>query len=190
MYRLVRSVRSSPRISVLLLGVLVTTACTLIGCGNLTPSVSAGDHGNRGRVELASTRRAPRVQHQVDKQLFSAAAVARLTMIARTLAAGNGDRAPTSVTAVVTSGAKAMRSATPGSNQRSFDGVAVYLITMVGKFKGYGFRTPPGVPTPTGGVLSIIVNERTFWIMAMGLNPKQSAIKPTSLGRSIVLHWK
>jgi hypothetical protein len=122
--------------------------------------------------------------------VFSAAAVARLRVIARNLAADNGNRAPTSVTAVITSGAKAMRSATPGGNERSFDGVTVYLITMVGKFKGYGFRTPPGVATPTGTVLSIIINERTFRIMAMSLNPKQSAIKPTSLGRSIVLHWK
>jgi hypothetical protein len=122
--------------------------------------------------------------------VFSKAAVARITEISRTLAADNGDRAPTSVTAVVTSGAKAMRSATPGSNERSFDRVGVYLITMAGKFKGYGFRIPPGAATPTGTVLSIIVNERTFRIMAMGLNRKQSAIKPSSLGRLIVLHWK
>jgi hypothetical protein len=189
MYRLVQSVRGSSRISVLLLAVVVTIVFTLLAAA-FTPSASAGNHGKRGHPELASTKRAPRVQRQVDKQVFSATAVARLRMISRTLAADNGDRAPMSVTAVVTSGAKAMRSATPGSNERSFDGVTVYLITMVGNFKGYGFRTPPGAATPTGTVLSIIVNERTFRIMAMSLNPKQSAIKPTSLGRSIVLHWK
>lgn len=61
-------------------------------------------------------------------------AIGRLTAMACRASTINGDRAPAWITAVVTTRAKALTSATPGDYVPSSAHVKVFLITMRGHF--------------------------------------------------------
>jgi hypothetical protein len=111
-----------------------------------------------------------------------AAAVPRLNAIAASFARENGGSRPDWVSAVITTHAKALDSATPGDQERAEAGTIVYLITMKGSFKAYGASVPPGAPIPTGTYLSVVVSSRTFAIMDWGLSPKAPPVSPASLG--------
>lgn len=128
-------------------------------------------------------------RHRGDSQAINSAAAVRLRAIARNLAAVNGDAVPVSVSAVATSGNSAMRLATPGSFERTFASQSVFLITMVGKFKGYGLRVPANTAIPAGRFLYVIVSTKTYRVMAMSLG-KASAVNPATIGRSVALTWK
>ena len=131
----------------------------------------------------------PANQRSLASQPFTSVELSRLDTIAHALAAGDGDRVPSSVSVVRTIHSQAMRSATPGDKWSKVASDPVYLITMVGNFKGYTFRLPPGAKAPTGRFISIIINAKTWWIMDMGLSRTAPPVSPGSLGHEVMLTW-
>jgi hypothetical protein len=111
-----------------------------------------------------------------------ASAISQLRVLASRAAKGNGDAAPEWVTAVLTTHAKALTSATPGDLVPDAGQVSVYLVTMRGHFTAYGASPPPGAALPTGEYLSIVVDARTFQVLDLGLSPAPPPVSPASLG--------
>jgi hypothetical protein len=111
-----------------------------------------------------------------------AAAISRLTMIGSRVAKANGDSAPLRMTAVLTTHAKALTSATPGGFVPGAGGVLVFLVTMQGHFAANAAPGPPGAAAPTGRYLSIVVDARTFRVLDFGLSPNPPPVSPASLG--------
>ncbi len=110
-----------------------------------------------------------------------ASAIPRLTVIASRAAKANGDAAPLWMTAVLTTHAKALTSATPGDFVPGADGVRVFLITMRGHFVASAAPGPPGAAAPTGRYLSLVVDAKTFQVLDFGLSPKPPPVSPASL---------
>jgi hypothetical protein len=109
-------------------------------------------------------------------------AVARLTAIAKRAARINGDRHPVWATAVLTTHAKALRSATPGdfvSNRRH---TPVYLVTIHGRFICNTCSGPPGGKAPRGTYISLVLDTKKFGGMDYGISPKPPPVPPASLG--------
>jgi hypothetical protein len=117
-----------------------------------------------------------------------ASAIPRLTAIARHVAKANGDAEPAWVTAVLTTHAKALTSATPGDFVPGTEKAKVYLITMQGHFVANDVPGPPGAAAPTGRYISVVVNARTFDGMDFGINPNPPPVSPASLGPVTFLH--
>ncbi len=111
-----------------------------------------------------------------------ASAVPQLTMIASRAAKADGDPAPSQVTAVLTTHAKALTSATPGDFVPGSGGVRVFLVTMRGHFVAYDASVPPGAAAPAGRYLSLVVDAKTFQVLDLGLGPKPPPVPPASLG--------
>jgi hypothetical protein len=111
-----------------------------------------------------------------------AAAISRLTVIGSRVAKANGDSAPLWMTAVLTTHAKALTSATPGDFVPGAGGVLVFLVTMQGHFAANAAPGPPGAAAPTGRYLSIVVDARTFQVLDFGLSPNPPPVWPASLG--------
>ncbi len=111
-----------------------------------------------------------------------ATAVPRLTAIAASVARSDGDPAPSQVTAVLTTHAKALTSATPGDLVPGSGGVRVFLLTMQGRFTATDATGPPGSKAPTGRYLSLVVDAATFQVTDFGLSPKPPPVSPASLG--------
>jgi len=109
-------------------------------------------------------------------------AMARLTAVAGRAAEANGDASPQWMTAVLTTHAKALTSATPGDIVPGTDGGRVYLVTMHGHFTAYGSSPPPGAALPTGEYLSIVVDAATFQVLDFGLSHAPPPVPPASLG--------
>jgi hypothetical protein len=80
-----------------------------------------------------------------------ASAIGRLTAIAHRAAAINGDPAPGWITAVITTHAKALTSATPGDYVPGSAHVKVFLITMRGHFTAKEATVPPRARTAALG---------------------------------------
>lgn len=111
-----------------------------------------------------------------------ASAIGRLTAIAHRAAARNGDPKPTWITAVATTRAKALTSATPGDYVPGSARVKVYLITMCGHFTAGDASIPPGAKAPSGRYLSLVIDARTFRGLDFGIGPKPPPVAPASLG--------
>jgi hypothetical protein len=111
-----------------------------------------------------------------------ASAIGRLTAMARHAAAINGDPAPAWITAVLTTRAKALTSATPGDYVPGSGHVAVFLITMSGHFTATGASRPPGAKAPSGRYLSLVIDARTFQSLDFGIGPNPPPVPPASLG--------
>ena len=109
-------------------------------------------------------------------------AVPRLTAIAERAARLNGDPHPVSITAVLTTHAKALTSATPGDSIPGADGIPVYLVTIRGHFVCNTCTGPPGSKAPTGTYISLVVDAKTFTGLDFGLSPKPPPVAPASLG--------
>jgi hypothetical protein len=109
-------------------------------------------------------------------------AIGRLQAIADNFAKINGDSSPVSISAVTTTHAKALTSATPGDRVSYQVGAMVYLITLTGNFKGYGASVPPGAAIPTGRYLSVVIDARTFSVLDWGLSPNKPPVSPAQLG--------
>ncbi len=109
------------------------------------------------------------------------AAVPRLTGLAGRAAKAAGDAAPSWMTAVLTTHARALTSATPGDFIPGAGSVRVFLITLRGHFTANG-SGPPGAAAPTGRYLSLVVDARTFRVLDSGLSPKPPPVSPASLG--------
>jgi hypothetical protein len=110
-----------------------------------------------------------------------APAIPRLTLIASRAAKASGDSAPSRITAVLTTHAKALTSATPGDFVPGTGAIRVFLITMRGHFVANGSR-PPRAAAPTGSYLSLVVDARTFRVLDFGLGPRPPQVSPASLG--------
>jgi hypothetical protein len=111
-----------------------------------------------------------------------ASAVARLTVIADRVAKADGDPHPSWATAVLTTHAKALTSATPGDFVPGSGGVPVFLVTMRGRFVAYDASVPSGAALPTGTYLSLVVDAKTFQELDFGLSPKAPPVSPADLG--------
>jgi hypothetical protein len=111
-----------------------------------------------------------------------ATAVSQLTAAARRAATANGDPAPKWATAVVTTRAKALTSATPGDSIPGAAGTQVFLVTILGRFTAYDSSPPSGGALPTGRYLSLVVDARTFQVLDTGLSAKPPPVAPASLG--------
>jgi hypothetical protein len=111
-----------------------------------------------------------------------ASAISRLTAIASRAAKASGDSAPTWATAVLTTHAKALTSATPGDLIPGADGTLVFLVAMRGHFVANAAPRPPGAAAPTGTYLSVVVDARTFRVLDYGLSPKPPPVSSASLG--------
>jgi len=109
-------------------------------------------------------------------------AIARLTAIARRAAAVNGDSHPEWITAVLTTRAKALTSATPGDYVPGSARVRVFLITMRGHFTAIGGPGPPGAKAPAGRYVSLVISARTFQGLDFGISPGPPPVPPGSLG--------
>lgn len=111
-----------------------------------------------------------------------ASAIGRLTAIAHRAAVRNGDPGPAWITAVATTRAKALTSATPGDYVPGSARVKVYLITMCGHFTAVDASIPPGAKAPSGRYLSLVIDARTFRGLDFGIGPKPPPVAPASLG--------
>jgi hypothetical protein len=111
-----------------------------------------------------------------------ASAVPMLTAIAASVARSDGDPTPSQVTAVLTTHAKALTSATPGDLVPGSGGVRVFLLTMQGRFTATDATRPPGSKAPTGRYLSLVVDAANFQVTDFGLSPKPPPVSPASLG--------
>jgi hypothetical protein len=109
-------------------------------------------------------------------------AVSRLIKIAKRAARLNGDRHPLWATAVLTTHDKALLSATPGDTVSNRRHVAVYLVTIRGRFVCNLCSRPSGAKAPRGRYISIVLDAKTFNGMDDGLSPKRPPVAPASLG--------
>lgn len=109
-------------------------------------------------------------------------ALARLTQIAQRAATINGDPHPAWITAVETTHAKALTSATPGDYDPGTGRITVFLITMRGHFIAREVSVPAGAKAPTGRYLSLVIDAKTFRGLDFGLSPKPPPVSPASLG--------
>lgn len=112
-----------------------------------------------------------------------ASAVPQLTTLARRAARANGDPAPVWATAVLTTRAKALTSATPGDSVPGDTRTQVFLVTMLGRFTAYDSSPPAGAALPTGRYLSVVVDARTLVVLDIGLSTKPPPVAPVSLGQ-------
>jgi hypothetical protein len=109
-------------------------------------------------------------------------AVARLTAIAHRAATISGDPRPVWITAVETTHAKALTSATPGDYDQGSGRITVFLITMRGHFTAREASMPPGAKAPTGQYLSLVIGAKTFRGLDSGIGHKPPPVSPASLG--------
>ena len=134
---------------------LIAAALTVAGCGGAT---------------AATGRPVPR------------SVVPHLTAIAERAARLNGDRHPAWATAVLTTHARALRSATPGDYVPNRHGVPVYLVTIRGQFVCNTCTGPSGAKAPRGAYISLVIDAQTFNGMDFGISPKPPPVLPASLG--------
>jgi hypothetical protein len=116
-----------------------------------------------------------------------ASAISRLTALASRTATDNGDSTPSWVTAVFTTRAKALTSASPDEYIPGSGHVLVFLVTMKGRFMDTDSFGPPGSAVPTGRYLSLVVDAKTFRVLDYGLSGKPPRVSPASLGPVTVL---
>jgi hypothetical protein len=116
-----------------------------------------------------------------------AQAIGRLTAIAHRAATINGDPHPAWVTAVLTTRAKALTSATPGDYVPGSAHIKVFLITMRGRFIAREASVPPGAKAPAGRYLSLVIDAKTFRGLDFGISPEPPPVPPASLGPVIYL---
>lgn len=84
-------------------------------------------------------------------------------------------------TAVVTTHAKALTSATPGDTTPGAKTI-VYLVTIKGRFVCGLCSGPPGSHAPTGTYLSLVIDAKTFKGTDFGIGPKPPPVSPARFG--------
>jgi len=114
-------------------------------------------------------------------QPVPALAVHRLTAIADRAVTLNGGHPVAWATAVVTTHAKALTSATPGDTTPGAKAI-VYLVTIKGHFVCHLCSGPPGGHAPTGTYLSLVINAKTFEGTDSGIGPKPPPVPPARFG--------
>lgn len=81
------------------------------------------------------------------------------------------DPHPVWVTAVLTTHAQALTSATPGDFIPGADGTPVYLVTIRGEFVCDTCTGPAGSKATSGTYISLVVDARTFTGLDFGMSP-------------------
>lgn len=114
-------------------------------------------------------------------QPVPASAVHRLTAIADRAVTLNGGYPVEWATAVVTTHAKALASATPGDATPGAKAI-VYLVTIKGHFVCSLCSVPPGGHAPAGTYLSLVIDTRTFEGTDSGIGPKPPPVPPARFG--------
>jgi hypothetical protein len=110
-----------------------------------------------------------------------ASAVHRLTAIADRAVTLNGGHPVAWATAVVTTHAKALTSATPGDTAPGGKAI-VYLVTIKGHFVCDLCSVPPGGHAPAGAYVSIVINAKTFAGTDSGIAPMPPPVPPARFG--------
>jgi hypothetical protein len=118
----------------------------------------------------------------VPGQPVPAAAVHRLTAIVNRAVTVNDGHAVAWASAVVTTHAKALTSATPGDFVPNDEKTVVYLVTVKGHFVARAVSVPPGAHAPTGTYMSLVINAKTFAGLDFGLGTKPPPVAPASFG--------
>jgi hypothetical protein len=93
----------------------------------------------------------------------------------------NGGHPVAWATAVATTQAKALTSATPGDTTPGGK-IVVYLVTIKGHFVCNLCSGPPGGRAPTGTYLSIVIEAKNFRGTGAGISPKAPPVSPSQLG--------
>ena len=93
----------------------------------------------------------------------------------------NGGHPVAWATAVDTTHAKALTSATPGDTTPGGKAV-VYLVTIKGHFVCGLCSVPPGAQAPTGTYMSLVINAKTFEATDSGISPKPPPVLPAHFG--------
>lgn len=117
----------------------------------------------------------------VPGQPVPASAIHRLTAIASGAARVNGGHPVAWATAVVTTLAKALTSATPGDTTPGGKAI-VYLVTIKGHFVCNACSGPPGARAPVGTYISMVIIAKNFRGTAFSLGPKPPAVPPAQFG--------
>jgi hypothetical protein len=93
----------------------------------------------------------------------------------------NGGHPVAWATAVVTTEAKALTSATPGDTVPG-GRATVYLVTIKGHFVCNACSGPSGARAPTGTYMSMTFNTKNFVGIDFGLSPRPPRVSPARLG--------
>jgi hypothetical protein len=148
-----------------LAGVLALLAAA--GCGSASAPAVASGH----RPKVAEPGRP-----------VPARAIRRLTAIADRTVTIDGGHPVAWATAVVTTRAKALTSATPGDFIPNDGKTVVYLVTIKGHFVCDLCTGPRGSRVPAGTYLSLVVDAKTFDGTDFGLGPKPPPVASASFG--------
>jgi hypothetical protein len=118
----------------------------------------------------------------VPGQPVPVSAVRRLAAIADRSVTMDGGHPVAWATAVVTTRAKALTSATPGDLIPHDNKTVVYLVTIKGRFVDNAYSGPPGSHAPTGTYVSLVISARTFEGTDFGISHRSPPVPPASLG--------
>jgi hypothetical protein len=113
-----------------------------------------------------------------------ASVIGRLTAIAHRAATINGDPAPAWITAVMTTHAKALTSATPGDYVPGSAHVKVFLITMRGHFTAGEASVPPGAKRRPAGTCPWSSTPRPSRALTSASAPTRRQFHPPASDRS------
>jgi hypothetical protein len=112
-----------------------------------------------------------------------ASAIPALSTAMLQLARQSGDGNPSSISAVSTTRAEALRDATPGDMVPGSAGQPAYLVVITGNFKLDNAPVPRGAHLPTGRYLAVTVNPATFQVMDLGLSNHKPPVPLRSYGQ-------
>lgn len=158
------------RFTLFLLGLVPVLAA--VACGSASGTTAATDQRQQRQQRPAVAEPGRPVP---------ASAVHRLTAIASRAVKSNGVHPVAWATAVVTTHAKALGSATPGDTSPGAKTV-VYLVTIKGHFVCGLCSVPSGAHAPTGAYLSMVINAKNFQGTDFGISRKPPPVAPAQLG--------
>jgi hypothetical protein len=162
-------------------GVIPVLAAT--ACGSVAGTAATSRHQPTVRPSTqASVTRSDSVAVAEPGKPVPASVVARLTAIADGVATEEGGHPVAWATAVVTTRAKALTSATPGDLVPNDENTVVYLITMKGSFIDYGYSGPPGSRPPVGRYVSLVMSAKNLDGTDYGISNVPPPVAPASLG--------
>jgi hypothetical protein len=158
--------------ALLILVVVAATACGSAPVASHGTGAIVTSHGT-GALPVAASHGQP----------VPRSAVQRLTALADRAVKLSGDHPVQWATAVMTTRAKALTSATPGDSDPSGGAAVVYLITIKGHFVCDLCSVPPRGRAPTGTYMSLVITAGNFRGESdFGLSHRPPPVSPASLG--------
>jgi hypothetical protein len=113
---------------------------------------------------------------------IAAAAIPALRTNMLQLARFNGDARPASVSAVLTTRARALRAMAPGDTVPGSARQRVYLVVMTGNFTDPHAPVPPGAKAPAGRYLAVTIDPATWQVMDLSLGNHRPTVPLSSFG--------